>query len=248
MKAKTTLFCLLSLCFLVQGAFSEDISRSLHLRLLEITEAQEPFLFEGTTVVFSVPGNSRSAGIAFAHENWNIVHPFKKNDHGVYIFYYAVPMQFDSRNSSKKDSSHLISELCYRLVIDGSWTFDRNNNQKKVDTQSAVVFSVFPIPLIRNEVVGKYTLIDDDNKTARFVFFGDRGEQVSVCGSFNGWDPFMYEMEEVEDGVYSLDLELPQGIQYYQFVYKGEKVLDSLNSRVAFNKTIEQSVNVLFVP
>jgi hypothetical protein len=54
-----------------------------------------------------------------------------------------------------------------------------------------------------------------------------------VAGSFNGWDPFMYELVESPAGTYSLCLPLPPGKYQYSFFHRGERWLDPYNpSRV----------------
>jgi hypothetical protein len=58
---------------------------------------------------------------------------------------------------------------------------------------------------------------------------------VTVAGSFNAWDPFMYPLEEQSPGSYALDLELPAGDHLYAFVYLGSYRHDELNPDSAWN-------------
>jgi 1,4-alpha-glucan branching enzyme len=69
-----------------------------------------------------------------------------------------------------------------------------------------------------------------------FSFRGPPGETVTVGGSFNGWDPFMYELSEGPAGVYSLTLPLPPGKYQYVFFHRGERFLDPYNFGRVYTK------------
>ena len=77
--------------------------------------------------------------------------------------------------------------------------------------------------------LGKYVILAEDGRTARFVFQARPGEIVSVCGDFDNWDPFIHEMPETSPGTYELALPLPRGTHRYAFVYRGEFLADPLN-------------------
>jgi 1,4-alpha-glucan branching enzyme len=103
------------------------------------------------------------------------------------------------------------------------------------------------VPYLSDLHLGLYKLLGDDGRTARFLFRGESGESVTVCGDFDNWDPFIHEMSETSPGIYQLDLPLPQGRHYYAFVYRGEELPDPLNPEKAANRE-GKIVSVLTVP
>jgi 1,4-alpha-glucan branching enzyme len=69
-----------------------------------------------------------------------------------------------------------------------------------------------------------------------FSFKGPPGETVTVAGSFNHWDPFMYELREYPEGMYTLSLPLPPGTYQYLFFHRGERYLDPYNFRRSYTR------------
>jgi 1,4-alpha-glucan branching enzyme len=65
---------------------------------------------------------------------------------------------------------------------------------------------------------------------------GPPGEKVTVAGSFNGWDPFMYELTENPAGTYSLCIPLPPGKYQYIFFHRGERWLDPYNPNRVYSR------------
>ena len=59
---------------------------------------------------------------------------------------------------------------------------------------------------------------------------------ITVAGSFNGWDPFMYELKERTAGEYALVLPLPPGTYYYVFFHRGQRILDPNNHNRAYTR------------
>ena len=69
-----------------------------------------------------------------------------------------------------------------------------------------------------------------------FTYYAASGEIVTVAGSFNGWDPFMYTLREVSPGRYTLSLPLPPGTYQYAFFCRGERQLDPNNPRRVYTR------------
>jgi 1,4-alpha-glucan branching enzyme len=65
--------------------------------------------------------------------------------------------------------------------------------------------------------------------TLNFTYYAPSGETITVAGSFNRWDPFMYELKETSAGRYTLSLPLPSGTYQYAFFHRGERHLDPNN-------------------
>ncbi|MDR0447547.1 MAG: glycogen-binding domain-containing protein, partial [Treponema sp.] len=72
--------------------------------------------------------------------------------------------------------------------------------------------------------------------TLTFTYYAPSGETVTVAGSFNRWDPFMYQLKETSPGRYTLSLPLPPGTYQYTFFHRGERRLDPNNSRRVYTR------------
>jgi 1,4-alpha-glucan branching enzyme len=80
-----------------------------------------------------------------------------------------------------------------------------------------------------------------------FTYKGPPGEIVTVTGSFNGWDPFMYELKEKSEGVYTLALPLMPGKYQYVFFCKGQRIVDSFNPNRSYARD-GNAASVIVVP
>jgi hypothetical protein len=125
-----------------------------------------------------------------------------------------------------------MQELEYRLIIDGLWTTDPANSLSRKDRASGLLYSIVPLPP-RDNVPGP---LKGPPESLTFSFRGPPGETITVAGSFNGWDPFMYELAEGPAGTYTLTLPLPPGTYQYIFFHRGERFLDPYNSRRAYSR------------
>jgi hypothetical protein len=208
-------------------------------RLLSLDGPGAPVPYEDA-VIFTAPSSHRRVGVAFAHEGFSKVYwfrllllpqdplgapipPGKKQpdpyrDSGILFYVHQVPEE--------------LRELEYRLIIDGLWTTDPANALSRKDRVSGLRYSVVSLPA-REPVPGP---LKGPPGTLYFSFKGPPGETVTVAGSFNGWDPFMYELVESPAGVYSLSLPLPPGKYQYIFFHRGERFLDPYNSSRVYSR------------
>ncbi len=201
-----------------------------------------PELFEDA-VIFTAASPARRVGVSFAHEGFARVHWFRKLlkpdaglDAGTGAETGAKPV---SGGSSLKDTGILfyvyefpreLAELEYRLVVDGLWTADPRNPFARLDPISGLVRSVVSLPPDDQSE----STVDDSTGSLRFSYRGAPGLRVSVGGSFNSWDPFMYELDEVAPGRYALTLPLPPGTYRYVYFLRGERILDPNNPRKVY--------------
>jgi len=213
---------------------SEWESYELVTQLLSITEPCAPVIYENF-VIFTADSSLRRVGVAFAHENFAntywyrrldvpqdrinpIILPGEKfpspyRDSGMQFHVYQIP-------------DHL-RELEYRLVINGLWTADPVNPLSRRDSVSGLTMSVLRL----ESRPGRQSPLNGLPEGLLFTFRAPAGETVTVAGSFNGWDPFMYELKEGPAGVYSLILPLPPGTYQYVFFHRGERFADINNHR-----------------
>ena len=185
-------------------------------------------------VIFTAPSSYNRVGISFAHEGYAKVYWFKRlmipkdraelfengkfqydkdpnKDSGLMFHHQAIP-----ENSQNMD---------YRLVIDGLWTTDPFN-PLTVTGPSGIVESRVPLPArpINSPAMRPGTY--------RFTYQAPPGEIITVAGSFNNWDPFMYTLDESSPGFYTLTLPFPPGSFHYVFFYRGEQVADQTARRL----------------
>jgi len=238
---KITTFLALFLVFAAGLSHAVDIesveSDILMDRLLGITEPGMPEIIDDL-IVFTASSSLRRVGVAFADEGFAKVHWFRP------LLIARDPEEIpltEKRPSPYKDSGlvfyvHQIpegaKEIEYRLVINGLWTIDPANPHNRQDKNTGLSWSILPLPakeIVPNPLKGPPGSLS-------FVFKGPPGEIVSVAGDFNGWDPFMYELQEGPAGNYSINIPLPPGTYQYIFFHRGQRYLDPYNGKRVYSK------------
>jgi hypothetical protein len=234
-----TIIAVTLLAFFTGSAGAADIESYQFIdRLLSLDGPGAPELYEDA-VIFTAPSSHRRVGVAFAHEGFSRVYWFRKlllpqdpaapippgqkkpdpyRDSGILFHVHPLPGK--------------IRELEYRLIIDGLWTTDPANALSRKDSATGLAYSVIPLPA-PEKTPGP---LKGPPKSLSFSFKGPPGETVTVAGSFNGWDPFMYELAEGPPGLYSLTLPLPPGRYQYVFFHRGERFLDPYNFNRVYSK------------
>jgi hypothetical protein len=134
-----------------------------------------------------------------------------------------------------------LDRIEYRLVINGLWTRDPENPNTSRDGISGSTLSVISVPPRHTD--GPMQVRQRDGLNLEFR--GSPGETVTVAGSFNNWDPFMYELREGPAGVYTIHIPLPSGRYQYVFFYRGERVVDQFNSNRVFSREGETASEVV---
>jgi hypothetical protein len=205
--------------------------------LLGIPKPGAPEIYEDA-VIFTAPSSYRRVGISFAFEGYSKIHWYRKllipQDPAVIAS--AGKKQIVDPNKDSGIMFHVqivpegIKNLDYRMIIDGLWTPDPLNPLGVTGgsglTQSRVSIPARPPQVPAREIPGSLTL----------SYNAPAGETVTVAGSFNNWDPFMYEMKEAGPGFYSLTLPLPPGTYQYVFFHRGERILDPYNPAKVYTR------------
>ena len=235
-----TITALLLLLIMSIGNINGIDTESYHFveHLLRMGGPQGPQIFEDG-VIFTAPSSYRRVGVAFAHEGFAKVHWFRK------LVMPEDNMTALERGKKEKEPTYLdsgiqfhaytvppeLKELEYRMIIDGLWTIDPENPVCRVDA-AGLAHSILSIP------PGKKTpsTFDAPSGSLFFRYTGASGEVITVAGSFNGWDPFMYELKERTAGEYALVLPLPPGTYYYVFFHRGQRILDPNNHNRAYTR------------
>ena len=205
--------------------------------LLGLREPRAPEIVDGT-VVFTAPSDLRRVGVAFADEGFSRVHWFApllvSDDPLERLRGRRAPQYMDSGISFHiREIPPGIAQIEYRLVINGLWTVDPlNPNTSR--TASGATVSVLALPAAASEARASFPAVSEG--VASFVFSGPPGETVTVAGSFNNWDPFMYALREGPPGTYSIQIPLPPGRHQYVFFHRGERIIDARNPVRVFSR------------
>ena len=230
MKKLMVLMLLMSIIGSIGAVETESFRFIDHLK--QLRRPEKPQIVDDA-VIFTASSSYRRVGIAFAHEGFGKIYWFRRfmvpNEHagpwikerppadlytdsGILFYIFTIP-------------EDLKGDLEYRLIIDGLWVKDPINLDYRVDPSSGITKSVVAIPYIRRP--------DSPNRgpegTLTFTYYAPPGETVTVAGSFNRWDPFMYELKETSPGRYTLSLPLSPGTYQYAFFHRGERCLDPNN-------------------
>lgn len=205
-------------------------STSLATILFAANKSEAPRQIDDLVVFMNKPENpARYIGIAFAHEDFNKIHLFAKQNQGVYYFLYKV--------TGKE------SYLDYRLVVDGVWLSDDTHSGKVNDFYGHEISRINIDSSQIQEKLGPQSL-----GGGRFLFRykGQEGSRVFLNSDIGSWDPFRYRMNEVQPGVYEATLRMTQGEHYYYFLENGEKLLGNVTWDIRVHP-VEGDVNVLTV-
>ena len=205
-------------------------------RLLSLGGPGAPIIFEDV-VIFTASSSYRRVGISFAHEGFSKVHWYKKllipRDSGEIaaagkkgidpfvdtgILFHVQTIPEGMRN------------MDYRMIIDGLWTADPLNPQGVTGSGGLLQSRVSVPPISRPNFIFDFALGLSVSYTA------PPGEFITLAGSFNGWDPFMYQMKEASPGFYTFTLPLSPGTYEYVFIHRGERFLDPRNPYVVYSR------------
>lgn len=229
---KLTILCfLLSSSFFLFGSEKRTITEA---RLIEnITTPQKPLIDE-QYIVFTAQGSSRFTGIAFEHEQYKTIWPFdriiKRDENGEPIKnLQGKPIESTLFYIAKIPPS--TESIRYRMVVDGLWTTDPLNPNTEYDYINSMLVSslkVKPYEVFETKI--------DKNDSVLFTCSTEPGKKVFLAGTFNKWDPFMYEMNEIKEGSYELHLPLPPGTWYYAFFVGSEQIPDTINKDRVYTK------------
>lgn len=213
-----------------------NINTYLHLQVNSLTKASAPQISD-RKLVLTWKGDTqpRYVAAAFKHEAYRQKHLFWRNQNGVYFL--VMDLASDSP-----------ATLEYRLIVDGLWQGDPTNPDRYRDSQGITLSRVSVAPTDRpthhGPVQGYFGEVE-------FVYHGKAGQQVSIIGNFNHWDPFAHFLEEGHPGEYHLKLSLPPGTVLYKFVVGTRTFLDSGNAHTGHDAqggTFSYFENMLTTP
>jgi len=206
------LACLVGFACLASPLYAAN-PQSLDVLIKGINAPQPPQMVDDVLILsFRQERPARSVAARFAHENYGVLHPFSRNEYGVFVLDYPVPAG--------------VREIRYRIAVDGLWMSDPSNPRVETDPLgtefSLVVLEREPARSILNPQA-------EPRGAVSFTFRGSPSRRVAIAGDWNGWDPFMDFLTETESGVYRISLRVRPGRHWYYFVSDGRRMLDMYN-------------------
>lgn len=210
-------------------------SYDLDVILRDIKKPTAPVITDDY-IIFTADPSNRYVGIAFDFEDYQIIHPYK--------------LQCSTDEDGNKTPQHLfycyerthkISEIKYRIVIDGLWTTDPLNPIKEYDDSVNLYFSKVSDAsgIVRNTEI-------TDRNTVHFIYKGESGQNIRLAGTFCNWDPWIYRLQETAPGFYELELPLADGKYFYNYYIGLTPVVDTTNPERTYLKD-GRSVSVIQV-
>lgn len=215
-------------------SWGADIESTQYTKLVSrISRVQGPVV-DGKYVTFTADGSARFTGIAFDFEDYKTIHPFQRI---VRRDQYGKPEKDDSGKLREIILFYIAKvppatrEIHYRMVVNGLWSTDPLNADTAYDYDNGMDVSVIPVD---------YYEVFQTNSVKKgevtFACEAEPGSVVTLAGTFNNWDPFMYEMTEVSPGKYELSLPLPRGTWYYDYFIGTSQIPDTTNHNHAYTK------------
>ncbi len=229
MKKNVLILSVILLSSLTLAAFEvNDVQ--LHLKITGLEKASAPEFWRDYLILTYKPDKPvRYVGAALSIEDYQQIHTFMVNNHGIYFLILPVPTQ---------------EIMNYRLVVDGIWEVDPNNPLVVMDRNG---LRLSQLEIDAPDRSGKLSPIFMDNSRVKFHIRSTPGKQVYLAGDFNRWDPYMTSLKEEQPGIYSVTLPIKPGRYGYYFLIDGEPLTDPLN----FQKTRTASgedVSILYIP
>lgn len=170
----------------------------------------EPYII-GDYVIFTQKDNVRHIGIALDFEDYRTIHSFtKKNNYNVdgevegSLLFYILKL---NKN---------VQDFKYRLVVDALWTVDPMNKQIVYDYETDLNLSYFNAERDIPKAT-EYIRTENQGNCVRFIYKGESGQKIRLGGNWTNWDSWIYELEEIEPGIYQTELELGKGT--YEYAY-----------------------------
>ena len=211
-------------CVLYAQDYYKEIETYEYNNLINsINKVQEPIVTD-KYIIFTAETGPRFVGIAFDFENYQTIHPFKiKNSRDFNDEIISSIMFFSLERPAD------LTEISYRLVIDGLWTPDPVNANNYYDAETGVSLSKVEIGSTLPVVTGT-----NSESITRFIYNGESGKTVRIGGTFTNWDSWIYELEETSPGFYEISIPLPQGKYYYNYFLGMKAITDKTNPEKAY--------------
>lgn len=222
----TAAFLLLSLWAFAEMPEQDEIeSYELANFMTRLTDVSEPMVTD-KYIIFTAKADARFTGIVFDFEYYSRIHAFQKHNVRDIDGNITCSIMFHILRRPKD-----LTEIQYRLIIDGLWTYDPCNPDRVYDSTSGITLS-------RVNIGSTLPVVTNTNPASgtKFIYNGKPGETVRLGGTFTNWDSWIYELEETKPGFYELDLPLPKGKYYYNYYIGMNAITDRTNPNKAYTE------------
>lgn len=217
------LFLTLTLNTITSNEVAEKDLYEYNNLVAKINKVTSPVVTENY-VIFTADASSRFVGIAFDFENYQNIHPFQIRK--------TKDVDGNTRNSVLfylLERPAKLKNISYRLIIDGLWTSDPNNENKIYDPTSGISISTVHLGLRKPEITNA-----TEYDGVKFIYQGESGQQIRLGGTFTNWDSWIYELKETKPGFYELIIPLPEGTYYYNYYLGMNSIVDKTNPKKAY--------------
>lgn len=195
--------------FAKEAAAPKPDTYEYDLTLAEISGVKAPYI-SNNFIVFTAPVTANSIGIAFDFEEFRKIHYYQLRKNYGYEGDVTSSYYFYILEMPKK-----LSRISYRVVIDGLWTTDPQNQNIVYNEYENYTLSYIDLPPEEIEITEKLA-----NGLTHFVCHAETGKKIRLGGTFTNWDSWIYELKETEPGKYVIDIPLHPGTYYYSY-YNG---------------------------
>ncbi|WP_407428582.1 isoamylase [Treponema sp.] len=213
-----TVFLILFSHAFAKEALPKPDTYEYDLTLNNISGVKPPYI-DNNYIVFTYPVSVNSIGVAFDFEDFRQIHYFKLRKNYSYEGDVTSSYYFYILEAPKK-----LNRICYRLIIEGIWTVDPQNQNTVYNEKENYSLSYIDLPPAEIEITEKL-----DSGLTHFVCHTKAGQKIRLGGTFTNWDSWIYEMKETVPGKYEIDIPLHPGTYYYSYYNGITAFLDETN-------------------
>lgn len=204
---------LTTLWLLLQTQAQEGSSQTPDLKSVEISHTE--------VVITYTDRFARNVSMRFSFDGFQKAWKPGRVDQERGVFTFTFPIS-GQRSPFHRESGNIE----YVFMVDGLLKHDPTNPQTRLTaygTQVSILELSQPI----------YDLYESpqrrpDGKTA-FIYHGEPTTTPVVSLDWNGWHPRQLEMNEIQPGIWAVEIDLPAGDYQYNYIVDGERILDPLN-------------------
>ena len=200
--------------FLITTVLNYSIEKYINLEFIK-KESSPRFLAEGILITIS-DKQARYSYLRTNIDGWKQNYYFKQSLYG--IFYIILPYNLK------------MSQIQYKLNIDGYWEIDPNNPDYTEDKYGTLISIInLPKECIYNQEMPIIDKIDNKKYKISFKYNNPSAKEVNFVTSIDRWCLYSHPMTLNEDGYWEISLSFKKGKYYYYFLVNGKKIPDIEN-------------------
>ncbi|MBN1500027.1 MAG: hypothetical protein JW982_07725 [Spirochaetes bacterium] len=195
--------------------FLKTASSPVQIKLIRNKNSSRNVSVENGVLFTCKNRKAKKVGISGNFSSWKEI-SMNKGENGVWFYFLS-----DSGN---------LDEINYKFIIDGIWTYDTENPEKKDDMAGSFVSLAFP-PAAEFSRHVSYRIIEkkDRYSTIEFRIYNKDAYYISLAGDFNRWNPENDVLQKGRDGIWTITKKIPFGTFRYKFMIDGKWEVDLYN-------------------